>query len=969
MDEHSTDNTRPEPPPERVGHFEIIEELGRGGMGIVYRARDTKLGREVALKCPHRDKIKDFGTRERFLREAKTASRLSHAHIVPIHEILEHDGLPWLAMDLVVGHSLRQLLEKDGPPPVRQIVRYAEQLTDALRVAHEHHVLHRDITPNNVFIHKDGHALLGDFGLATWYIAPGEESAAGSTATALTATGAIMGTNGYMAPEQSLGRPVDFRSDIFSLGTVLYEMCIGKAAFKGQSGAATLDAVLHAEPPPAHTLNSSVPPELSLIIQKAMAKEPDDRYDSAAEMLEELSHLRRWFAYTSATGKKARLGGPRPRLSKRATIWVAGTAVALVMGMLAVLAWSQPAWIFGTEQTLPRLEPVMRPLVTWPSNESESRLAPNGRWVSFISDRDSATDIWIREVAGGKSRRLTHGELPILSHVWSPASDEVAYLAQSEAGNMLLVVPAPLGGTPRLSLAVEISIPRLIRWTAKGIYFQSGMRLGLLDPDTGKIQFLLESEMESFAYTRQFNIDQNGRKVVFGGVRQGQENLWVANLESGLLEQVTNDMATAKWPLWFSDDTIVYSSNRAGQAGLWLARPGRPRSVQVPLHHTISRPHDVSDDGARMTVEVLETGSNLWRLPPGSQEPIPMTADSLDDLAPDVRKNQLVFQRTRPDLETGLSFFDASIYSASLTETGIAGERLLEENGYAPRLSADGRWISFLRMSNQPPTYTELWIKNLQTLRSQKVTGRFGMPGVFFFPAGFRGAATTWSPEGATLYFVAARGDADGRQEVQRFRPGVDQNPEPVHAFQSSKATILDLSMAPDGHSLACMVLTKITDDSVRYSLVATDLNSNRSTSIYSEELPKTTTLHLAGWLGSGQGFLVTRTRRLQQGFNDLQIFRVASKTGTTHPIADLKRANPQTVYLDADEDRLYLTVVEDNVHNLTALSLTDGSLLRLTRNRLPGITFSGLVKLSDGSLCYARQEMNSDIWIVDLNR
>ncbi len=284
-------------PGDRVAHYELLAEIGRGGMGIVYRAVDLRLGRDVALKRPASGLSVDALSLKRFLREARLASRLSHPHIVPIFEVFEHGGTPWMAMPLIEGRTLRQLIAERGPLPVRDVLRHGECLTEALRAAHEKGVLHRDINPNNVIIGADGRAMLADFGLASCFWPPEEESSASTRSSPLTAQGQAVGTPGYMSPEQALGHRVDGRSDIFSIGAVLYEMCTGRGPFKGATANETLDLLLHREPVPISRLNYEVPDELERLIRKSLAKIPDERYQDAKNLLADARAVRQRYEH------------------------------------------------------------------------------------------------------------------------------------------------------------------------------------------------------------------------------------------------------------------------------------------------------------------------------------------------------------------------------------------------------------------------------------------------------------------------------------------------------------------------------------------------------------------------------------------------------------------------------------------------------------------------------------------------
>jgi serine/threonine protein kinase/tetratricopeptide (TPR) repeat protein len=277
----------------RLGHYLVLEQLGGGGMGDVFVAEDTRLERRVALKLPRPEVAESRDRRERFQREAKAAAALNHPNIVHVYSVEEHDGLLFIAMELVPGRSLRELLRAGTPLAISKTLVFASQMAEGLACAHAAGVLHRDLKPGNVMVTDDDRVKILDFGLAKFFTPASawDPEATTTTAREVSTTGMTLGTPGYMSPEQALGKTVDTRTDLFALGAVLFEMATGRPPFKGDTVAAVFDQLLNRRPPSPHSLNPALPASLVVVIEKALEKEPERRYRSADELLQDLKRV------------------------------------------------------------------------------------------------------------------------------------------------------------------------------------------------------------------------------------------------------------------------------------------------------------------------------------------------------------------------------------------------------------------------------------------------------------------------------------------------------------------------------------------------------------------------------------------------------------------------------------------------------------------------------------------------------
>src|SRR5437016_6895838 len=392
---------------ETIAHYRILRQLWKGGMGVVYEAEDTKLGRRVALKFLPEDTRRDLQTLERFLREARAASALNHPSICTIHAIEEQDGRTFIAMELLEGQTLDKLIPT-GSLPIPRIIDFGTQVADALDAAHKKGIIHRDIKPANIFVTDRGSVKILDFGLAKLlpdHHAGLDGSTLGDPETLLlTSPGTAVGTISYMSPEQARGEELDARSDLFSLGGVLYQMATGKQPFPGTTSAVVFDNILHNAPVAPVTLNPNVPAELERILNKALEKDRDVRYQVAAELPADLKRLQRELdsgkvaSVLSSSGRIPRQLSPPtarpaepPRSPGSSSILMAaasknkfGTGLVLAAALLLLVAAAFGIYsLVRRTQHLP-FEKVKIENLTNSGHVFLTRLSPDGKYLLHV---------------------------------------------------------------------------------------------------------------------------------------------------------------------------------------------------------------------------------------------------------------------------------------------------------------------------------------------------------------------------------------------------------------------------------------------------------------------------------------------------------------------------------------------------------------------------------------------------------
>ena len=927
---------------ELIGHYRVVASLGSGGMGVVWKAIDTRLNRPVALKALRDTAAENMDAVLRLRAEALAAASLDHPYICKIYELLETGTATMVVMEFVEGETLGDILGRRIPPLV-DTLRYGSEIAEGLATAHARGIVHRDVKPSNVMVTPHNHIKLLDFGIARITVKSDTET---QIANGLTLPGDAPGTPQYMAPEQALGRTLDGRTDLFSLGVVLFRCLTGQLPFEGNTRDEYVQQMLSGKIRPLDELAPEAPYQVREIVKACLQREPDKRPENAGVVADTLRRA----ADALSTGSLPISIAPARGL-QRWGVQVAILAFAIVAGVFALLQWS----IRPGEES-PR---ELRPAVTWPSAESVARISPDGNWLSFISDKGNHPRVYVQATDKGNPVAVDV-QGAVLSHAWSPDGKELACILRQGDSQFLVVVPAFFGGSPRASVPIEKGAQQVAisRWIGDSVYIRFDR--GELRSSIVKVTLSTSQVDDIFARWptkvdfRHAEVSPDGQRVVLDAFTEGRSDLWTAGIDGSNLRRLTDDAYVDRSPIWIGNDGVAFQSNRGGQLDLWRMSLSNARATQLTSSQAEEIASDATADGRVIAFEQLSDSNSLWRLDLATGGTRQLTGDALGDYFPSVSETagRIVFQRTRPTPQEGFQFLDAQVLSAPFGTSALDATPVSE--GFAPRISADGTWVAYYQRLPGVQAL-RLLVKNLSTGEGRAITDRGVMPAIAITssPVDLVGQTMAWHPKGAQLFYLAV---SDGRPEVHRIDMQAPSAPVVVARADATVTTFKDLYISPDGAYIAWIATSK---DYLTVEVM--ELPSTRRTLTRIKRNPPAAD-YLGGWTREG-AVLLERAQGRGQSY-EIQLTEIPLN-GEPRPIAVVADAAVPTIVMDLPRKRLLLTRDEEGVHNIYGISVPDGKFVKITNNESPGVSFSGIQPLRADALVFAREERKRDIWVV----
>jgi eukaryotic-like serine/threonine-protein kinase len=776
-------------PGDKLGPYEILASLGSGGMGEVYRARDTRLNRAVALKIIPLSRTGDPERRRRFLQEAKTASSLNHPNIVTIYDIGSDQGVDYLAMELVPGKPLDQLIPRGGFT-LQELLRYAIQIADALAKAHAAGITHRDLKPANVMVTPEGVVKVLDFGLAKLQSpsTTSTETIATETIGVVTEEGTVIGTAAYMSPEQAEGKPLDPRSDIFSFGAMLYEMATGRRAFRGDSPLSIMAAVLREEPPPVPDTRTDLPADLTRLIIRCLRKDPERRAHSMADLRVAMEELRE----ESSSGKLRLPAAAREKPSRRSPL-LGAIPLAALLAVAVYFGWRIVGGRSGADVPL---QPI--PLTSYPGNESSPTFSPDGNQVAFVWNGEHAdnADIYVKLIGPGTPLRLTTDPRPDNGPRWSPDGRNIAFMRLLASDTFEVLLVPPLGGPERkigqfyTRTLYSVPIPALC-WTPDSRYLlvagsetrNQSNRILRVAIDSGEVRTVASLDDGSEGYT-QPTVSADGSTLAtvhHHGVGSIELLSLTKTFEAGSQRKLELPGIDARFLTWAADGRdLIFSLVQSNPLPLY--RLSVSSGAVQPLAWTGPGSLDpaVAVQGHRLAYVRAYRDTNIWRL---SLEGDRRRQPALEKLASSSFRE--VYPHYSPDGKR-LVFYSNRSGSVQIWTADADGSRAVQLTSMdplaisgSPRWSPDGQYISF--DSNAGGHY-HIYVVKADGGQPRALTS--GPSNNF---------VSSWSRDGRYVYFSSSR---SGRLEIWRA-PFGGGDPEQVTRTGAESADV-----SPDGQWL-----------------------------------------------------------------------------------------------------------------------------------------------------------------------
>ena len=977
-------------PGQKVGQYEIIRKLGSGGMGEVYLAVDAKLHRPVAIKVLYRDLSGTDESKKHLLREARAAATLDHPNICSIFEISEIEGRSFIVMQYVEGETLSEILE-NGPLELSDAVEIGMQIADALEEAHHHKIIHRDIKPGNIIVNEKGLVKVLDFGLAKSL----ETGSLTDSVRHPDTHGIIMGTIPYMSPEQLRGKSLDARTDIFSLGAVLYEMVTGRRVFRKDNHAESVSAILNDQPD-----LGPVPSAVRFLIQKALMKDKRRRYQSAVELQDDLRRLRdsiksgslgrksiwSWFsARPSDTSSYrsffSRGTAPNTPVHKRLYAWegsgsqqhavkdstAASPGIRTVDFRKFILYSWTPLTLLIVGSLTWYLWPVQQPseplrtvkLVNWNTGASsiykDYSLSHDGKMIAYSSNQGGNPEsIYIKQTGDGKDVPVVEDQWRNYSPVWSPDDRRIAFTSFRDGKFGIYTVPS-FGGVATFVKSVGGNLVSLRQWSKDGtsILYEYQGNLFRVDVSTGESSQMTDVP-PSTSVVRNFRLSPDETRIAYSDTVNGQSDIWL--IENGQRRQLTNTKDEETRLAWHPDGKrILFTASRDGHYQIDVAFVDGKPTEQVTRGDGEYELIDVSPDGAKIFYRSWEDRSDVWGVKIENGEEIDVASGPESEFWPAVSPDgQYIAYQTNSNPAPYRVLQRSSITVKSNKD----GSKRLSVVGTNPQWLPDGRTLSFLRWSDETQK-DELWVVDTNTSEEKIVTNDpIPFPASAPFPfSRVQVRDFSWSPDGTTVvYSVQKSGVKDLRMRIPDGQIiELTDNQDPARSFLSPV-------WSPSGKRLVYVSQQKPSSKDQKPEWNVWLYENGGAKSIFTTSA----SLRLLGWISEDQLLFEKCDGPMSSRLSNISLLKL-SVAGESRSLSDVRDVYALSMVLSPDGKKVAYSARQDDKDNIWIIDITSGFQKKVTANANSKLFFGSPSWTPDNKIIYFdKQEEINMISMID---
>lgn len=947
---------------QEFGHYKIQKLLGKGGIGEVYLAEDTRLNRRVALKFLSGTISEDQTRLRRFEREAFSASALNHPNILTIYEFGSENGTHFLASEFVEGVTLREFLQS-GDLSLKKILSIAEQTAFALSAAHKANIIHRDIKPENIMIRsEDGIVKVLDFGLAKLTSpidsAIQTDSEAATRALLKTNPGLVMGTVSYMSPEQTRGlTDIDARTDIWSLGVLLFEMIAGKMPFDGETMSDIIAAILKTNAPQLSKIVPNCPPEIERIVEKSLQKDREERYQVVKDLALDLKSLRKELEFSAQFDRISYDGTnqltseiPKQQMTISENIKSTFLPKLLLTLAIAVLIIGG-TWFYikniKQSEIVETANLKTFEIVNWSSSPGEiysvGSFSPDAKMVAFASTKSGTSNIWIKQTASGEAIEITKDEFRNKQPIWSPNGEEIAFY--SERGNQAGIWRIPyLGGSPKFISAIDDPSIRLRFWSKNDqVFYESGNEIFSVDANSGQIKQITELKTKGIKGTS-LSLSADEKHIVYISVEDKTWTLWSADLNGDSPQKLSSGSNQIKNVVWHPDNQrVFFSSQIDGTFQIFVtdiyAAP--PRQISFAERDNLAL--DVSNDGTKILFGSAKEESDVWSVNLKDSKEFNIASDIDSELWADVSPDgkSIVYQSIK-HLSQGNKLFSGNILTKILTPNEQADELVI--NGFLPKWSPDGKTIAFMRLSGN-----KFQLESVKPLEStQKSLTKEGVLPINNTVLPYNRLQVSdfsWSPDSQKIAYISDRNDqnniwlinADGSTDVQLTN-------------SDSNLNLQCPLWSADGKRIAYSTKTNNSEGKPTYGIWIIDTETKKNDLIWSGN----TFMKLIGWSNDSNGLILASIEK-GQGVLPIEVtllqLQILGKK--IEEIVKLKDTYLFNIHLSPDKKTIAFVAHREGKDNVWTMPAAGGEAKQITGNNDSRLYFSSLAWSPDNNTIF----------------